>query len=98
MPDEVTTTRKGFPVVDITHKPRRTQAGNLAAAGKLSVPSAEEEESSPRSSFHSLESAVAYYEERSKSGADASLNLATSKWLKELIQLRAAPKRAAEGE
>lgn len=82
MPD-IMTTRDSFPVVDITHKPKRTQGDNIKAIQSEEFRETTSEGSTvPR--IVTLERAIDFYESNS-SGELSSLYLQTAKWLREFM-------------
>lgn len=83
----------GFPVIDITHKPRRKQADNLREAQKVAVVSSTliEEKNSVvltdiPTGFITLEKAIAFYEKQS----DNVFFKLTAKWLEDFLVYRKA--------
>lgn len=83
MPD-MTTVRSGFPVHDITHKPKRMQNDNLKAvlSEEKTVSLAGEETDVPN--IVTLERAIKYYESHAE-GDYANLYAQTAKWLIEYM-------------
>ena len=83
MPD-MTTTRNGFPVHDITHKPKRMQGDNLKAVfgEETSASSAGKETNIP--SAVTLERAIQFYESHAD-GEYKNLYSQTAKWLREFM-------------
>ena len=94
------TTSDRFPVVDITHKPLRTQAGNLERSMSLSA----EERSEVSSNSHvdavpntiTIERAIEFYESHSE-GAYKVLYSLTAKWLREFMT-KSNPPRFSSAE
>lgn len=82
------TTSDRFPVVNVTHKPLRTQAGNLAQVDRVCdvqvVPS-----SSHVPSVITVERAIEFYEKEADRGNEySSLYNATAKWLRDYLSIR----------
>lgn len=97
---------KGFDVVDITHKPRRTQNDNIAASGRSADNPESAQADTPATSvpLHgvTIERAIQYYEAHAD-GELRTLYSATAKWLREhltisRVQLNKALKEAQESE
>lgn len=89
MPDMTMTTTSKFPVVDISHKPRRLQHDNIVAAGTKYIDEHSEEfEGDPMSCvpLHNvtIERAIQYYEANAQ-GEYATLYSTTAKWLRKLL-------------
>lgn len=82
----VMTTKDNFPVIDITHKPKRMQSDNLKSA--IHVTTATEQTDSPMTSAipasPTLERAIEYYETHAV-GEFRVLYLQTAKWLREYM-------------
>ena len=80
------TTKDNFPVIDITHKPKRMQGENLKAVA--SVTTAMEYDDAPVTSdipaTPTLERAIEYYETHAV-GEFRLLYSQTSKWLREYM-------------
>lgn len=84
MPDTMTTANK-FPVYDITHTPKRTQAGNLKVLSNdesNSLNNAQSDSGVP--SIVTLERAINFYETHAE-GEYKNLYLQTAKWLREFM-------------
>lgn len=81
---EMTTTRNGFPVHDVTHKPKRMQNANIKAVfgEEKTVSVAGVETDIPN--VVTLERAIHYYESHAK-GEYANLYTQTAKWLREFM-------------
>lgn len=81
---DMTTVRKGFPVHDVTHKPKRMQNANLRAVlgEEKSLSLAGEESDVP--TIITLERAIRYYETHAE-GEYANLYTQTAKWLREFM-------------
>ena len=90
-----------FPVIDISHKPRRYQSDNLLKAGTAN--SLHEEDTEPVNVTHAprtmtLESAIHFYETNAK-GDLASLYIATARWLRNYMTVgNSAVRKAVESE
>ena len=86
---DVMTTKDRFPVVDITHKPKRMQGDAIAmkeATSDAITPIVAEEETL---TVVTLERAITFYSQlASQRGANSKLYLATVNWLKELLATR----------
>ena len=82
MPD-MTTTRNGFPVHDITHKPKRSQSGNLKSV-KSETTAIEESHFSEVPSVVTPERAIAFYESHAE-GEYKLLYSQTAKWLRDYM-------------
>ena len=81
------TTSDRFPVVDITHKPLRTQAGNLERSMSMTKEEVSEETISTTTSVPNtitIERAIEFYESHSE-GAYKVLYSLTAKWLREFM-------------
>lgn len=81
---DMTTVRKGFPVHDVTHKPKRMQNANLKAVlgEEKTVSLAGEESDVP--TIITLERAIHYYESHAE-GKYANLYAQTAKWLRDFM-------------
>ena len=80
------TTKDNFPVIDITHKPKRMQADNLKAVATMTT--AMEQDDAPMTNAipatPTLERAIAYYETHAV-GEFRLLYSQTAKWLREYM-------------
>ena len=86
----VTTVANGkFPVEDITHKPRRTQADNLKKAGVVAdeVPSGNDELVSKVPQSPTVEGAIQFFEENAK-GEYKALYKSTATWLRNYLTMK----------
>lgn len=88
---ELTTSRDRFPVVDITHKPKRLQRDNLIQAGTACDTDEFQDNSGSKQSsvpLHNvtIERAIEYYESHA-SGELATLYSNTAKWLRKLMSV-----------
>lgn len=85
----LTTTSNFGNVIDITHKPQRTQADNVRAAGR-EFGANNNEVNAPVASVNlqavSLESAIKYYESHA-TGELSVLYKNTAKWLRDLLAI-----------
>lgn len=86
----MTTSKDRFPVIDVTHKSKRSQAGNLEIAMKNSPSEPNSEEnvfpaSVPKSI--TLERAIEFYESHSE-GEYKTLYTLTAKWLRDYMSKR----------
>ena len=80
-----TTTMENFPVIDVTHRSKRTQSANLARAyGESSSVSESPANASDVPSVITIERAIQYFEEDAKGGL-APLYKQTSVWLRQLM-------------
>ena len=80
------TTKDKFPVIDITHKPKRMQGDNLKAVSSMTT-AFEQEETHVTSSIPAtptLERAIEYYETHAV-GEFRVLYSQTAKWLREYM-------------
>lgn len=81
---DMTTVRSGFPVYDITHKPKRMQNANIKAVfGEYKTVSLAGEETAVPSVV-TLERAIHFYESHAE-GEYANLYTQTAKWLREFM-------------
>lgn len=80
----MTTARSGFPVYDVTHKPKRMQSDNLKAVlgEETTVSVAGEESDIPN--IVTLERAIHFYESHAN-GEYKNLYTQTAKWLREFM-------------
>ena len=82
-----------FPVVDITHKPKRQQGDMIRARqieeGKLSSDEGNSKSNEPLKVI-TLERAISYYASLSNDPENGKLYQATSKWLNELLVTRSS--------
>ena len=78
------TTKDNFPVIDITHKPKRMQSDNLKAVNPVTT--AMDVEPSPSSipASPTLERAISFYETHAE-GEYRTLYLQTAKWLRDYM-------------
>ena len=80
------TTKENFPVIDITHKPKRMQGENLKAVA--TVTTAMEQDDAPLTNAipatPTLERAIEYYETHAV-GEFRTLYAQTAKWLREYM-------------
>lgn len=86
----VTTVANGkFPVEDITHKPRRTQADNLKKAGVVAdvVPSGNDEIISKVPQSPTVEGAIQFFEDNAK-GEYKALYKSTAVWLRKYLTMK----------
>lgn len=79
-----TTTKNGFPVIDVTHKPRRMQSDNLKAVSQVTTVESESNVVSSVPTTPTLERAIEYYETHAE-GEYRTLYLQTAKWLREFM-------------
>ena len=88
MPEMGTTMNSRFPVVDITHKPRRLQSDNVLQAGTKYDSEEAQERSTPANSIPlhhvTLERAIQYYEANA-TGELSTLYRNTALWLRQLL-------------
>ena len=82
------TTKDNFPVIDITHKPKRMQGDNLKAVSVMTTAYTVEQDDAPMTNdipaTPTLERAIEYYETHAV-GEFRLLYLQTAKWLKEYM-------------
>lgn len=87
-----------FPVIDITHQPKRTQRDNILKA------KGEREDCSPEKvdnevpSVLTLERAIAFYDGISSSPNGGKFYAMTAEWLRELLSLRSPKNRGVKDE
>ena len=81
---DMTTVKDRFPVVDITHKPKRTQADSLKQAMKQDDPHISDTGATTVPQVVTLERAIAYYETHAE-GEHNILYTMTAKWLREYL-------------
>ena len=100
--NSVTTTKNGFPVQDITHKPKRMQ-GDMIKLKEAEEGTSESYNTEETLTVVTLERAISYYKKMSADETNGKLYTATAKWLEELLVTRtlkteAAAKAVIEGE
>lgn len=79
------TTKENFPVIDITHKPKRMQSDNLRAVNSVTTDMENEHHvTSSVPATPTLEKAIEYYESNAE-GEYRTLYLQTAKWLREFM-------------
>lgn len=96
MPD-MTTVSDRFPVVDITHKPKRMQGDNIRSAQRETVSvsvSYEGDNHVEVPQTMTLERAIRFYEENAR-GEFQSLYVQTAKWLRMLLSRNSVPAEEA---
>lgn len=81
MHDEMTTVG-GFPVIDITHKPKRVQGENFSR--RDNTPTTFNEGNSSVPTVITIERAITYFENNAK-GEFYNLYSQTAKWLREFM-------------
>ena len=81
---DMTTVRNGFPVHDITHKPKRMQNANIKSVLREDNPVSLSSEEKEVPSIITLERAIHFYESHAE-GVYANLYSQTAKWLRELM-------------
>ena len=93
----MTITRTGFPVKDITHKPKRMQGDmiRLKEAESGLTDSENTAEGNETLSVITLERAISYYKKMSADPINGKLYTATAKWLEELLVTRTLKTEAA---
>ena len=79
----MTTTKNGFPVIDVTHKPKRMQSTNLQAVQSAET-GAPEVKNSEVPTVVTMERAIAFYESHAE-GEYSVLYSRTAQWLRELM-------------
>lgn len=105
---DYSTTSSRFPVIDITHKPKRLQRDNIIQAGTMSEYSetpSNESESVSDVPLHNvtIERAIEYYE-RHTDGELSTLYRNTALWLRQLLSVgmnavhKAEKHKSAESE
>ena len=91
----MTTTSNHFPVVDITHKPKRMQGDMIKLKeAEMGITESTTESVEPLSVV-TLERAISYYKRMSSDATNGKLYTATAQWLEELLVIR-TPKTKAE--
>lgn len=78
------TTRDNFPVIDVTHKPKRMQGTNLRTMSTNQEPEAREVHESQVPQSVTLERAIQFYESNAY-GENRVLYTQTAKWLREYM-------------
>lgn len=78
------TTKDNFPVIDITHKPKRMQSDNLKAVSSVTTAMEVDSPASPVPATPTLERAIEFYETHAE-GEYRTLYLQTAKWLREYM-------------
>lgn len=78
------TTKDNFPVIDITHKPKRMQSDNLKAVNSVTTAMEVDPPVSSVPATPTLERAIEFYETHAV-GEYKTLYLQTAKWLREYI-------------
>ena len=81
---DMTTVKNGFPVHDITHKPKRMQNANIKAVLGEDNPVSIAGEEKEVPSLITLERAIHFYESHAE-GDYVNLYSQTAKWLRELM-------------
>lgn len=95
--NDMTTTRSGFPVKDITHKPKRMQGDmiRLREAEASLTDSENVTDNNETLSVITLERAISFYKRMSTDPNNGKLYTATAKWLEELLVTRTLKTEAA---
>lgn len=88
---DLTTSKRGFPVVDVTHRPKRLQRDNIIQAGTQAEDDSDDtmqEVSMPSAPLHNvtIERAIQYYESHA-TGELATLYSNTAVWLRKLMSV-----------
>ena len=78
------TTKNNFPVIDITHKPKRMQGDNLKAVAPVATAMDVDFPQSDVPVTPTLERAIEFYETHAE-GEYRTLYLQTAKWLREFM-------------
>lgn len=78
------TTKDNFPVIDITHKPKRMQSDNLRAVSPVTTAMDVESSTTSVPASPTLERAIEYYETHAD-GEFRVLYLQTAKWLRDYM-------------
>ena len=94
--NDMTTTRNGFPVKDITHKPKRMQ-GDMIRLKEAEANATESQNVGGEETLTvvTLERAISYYKRMSADPINGKLYSATAKWLEELLVTRTLKTEAA---
>lgn len=78
------TTKDNFPVIDITHKPKRMQSDNLKSAVQVATAKDADTPTSAIPVSPTLERAIEFYESHAE-GEFRLLYLQTAKWLRDYM-------------
>ena len=78
------TTKDNFPVIDITHKPKRMQSDNLRAVSQVTTAMEIDSPTTSVPASPTLERAIEFYESHAD-GEYRTLYLQTAKWLREYM-------------
>lgn len=78
------TTKDNFPVIDITHRPRRMQSDNLKAVTSVTTAMEVDAPQSSVPATPTLERAIEFYETHAE-GEYRTLYLQTAKWLRDYM-------------
>ena len=89
------TTKENFPVIDITHRPKRMQSENLKSTNKVTTAMDIESPESYVPTTPTLERAIEFYESHAE-GEYRTLYLQTAKWLREFMS-KSIPTPAPDG-
>ena len=74
-----------FPVIDITHQPKRTQRDNLLRAKGEAIPDSSTDVVADTPSVFTLERAIAFYENLASAPQGGRFYAQTATWLRELL-------------
>ena len=93
---DITTTRNGFPVKDITHKPKRMQGDMIRLKeAESNTTNSQNVMGEETLTVVTLERAISYYKRMSADETNGKLYSATAKWLEELLVTRTLKTEAA---
>ena len=99
MSNDFTTTSNGFPVQDITHKPKRMQGDMIklkeSELGLNNDNVTVDRENAPLEVI-TLERAISYYKSKSTDSINGKLFYATAEWLEELLVTRTFKKKNSD--
>lgn len=88
-----------FPVIDVTHKPKRKQGDMIRLKqrleGRVDEDTPEETNANAPLKVITLERAISYYKRMSADETNGKLYEATAKWLEELLVTRSSKTEAA---
>ena len=93
--NNMTTTKSGFPIHDITHRPKRMQ-GDMIKLKEAEMNATEGSDNTEETlTVVTLERAISYYKKMSSDAVNGKLYSATAGWLEELLVTRTLKTEAA---